>query len=807
MAAPSRRRPPAPLQRIGMALLLLLALSWADPLLAAPAQPAAAATSPAAEPPSVDTLRRRLEAIPTLPDDDAGSRARLDEIYAIGAAASQLAHSRAGDLADLDSRLAGLGPEPEKGGVQEAPDVARQRAALNRQRASLDAELKLARLVAVDAGQRGADLVRQRHAQFQAALTARASSPLGSRFWRDLGAAWPTDRERLGALGAELQDAMATAFAAGHRLATSACLLGALLLAALGNWAARGIVLRVALAHLPGWRLRRALMAIGIAVVHAALAGAAAQLLLGGLGVGDGLSDRLHSLGRALVRLAAFAGFAIGLGRALLSHGHGAWRLAPVSDALAARLAPYPWWIVLVSALGGLLTEVNSAAGASLALEVGAQSLTALLVAALGGGALRRMRPAGAEPARPLWLGLLLACAGAACAATVLCVLTGYVALAGTLARQMVWSGMVFATTYLLLQLVDELCAALLSSSGSFGQRLCAGLGVRAGLLDQFAVLVAGVLRVALLFYMAIALMAPFGTGPGDLLRRGGTLDPRLKVGEFTLAPQAILGAFTVAAVGFMAVRAFKHWLGTRYLPQTALEPGARSSIVTLLGFAGGVVVAAFTLSALGISVDRIAWVASALSVGIGFGLQAIVQNFIAGLILLVERPVKVGDWVVLGDVQGDVRRINVRATEVELADRSSVIVPNSDFITKTVRNFTLANAQGRVLLRLPAPLDTDAQRMRAVLLQVFGAHPDVLPRPAPAVLLEGIQGGTLTFLAIGYVADPRRADGVRSDLLFGILEALRGAGLALSPPASTTVAPPGAAALPEAADSAPAAQ
>lgn len=214
-----------------------------------------------------------------------------------------------------------------------------------------------------------------------------------------------------------------------------------------------------------------------------------------------------------------------------------------------------------------------------------------------------------------------------------------------------------------------------------------------------------------------------------------------------------------------------------------------RSSIVTLLGYVGGVVVIAVALAGLGISVERIAWVASALSVGIGFGLQAIVQNFISGLILLAERPVKVGDWVVLGDTEGDVRRVNVRATEIQLGDRSTVIVPNSEFITKTVRNMTLGSAQGRVLLRLPAPLDTDARRMHALILRAFHAHEDILENPAPSVTLEGVQSGTLTFLAIGYVSSPRNAAGVRSDVLFAILDALREAGLALSPPATTSVA------------------
>ncbi|HTH12079.1 MAG TPA: mechanosensitive ion channel domain-containing protein, partial [Acidovorax sp.] len=345
-------------------------------------------------------------------------------------------------------------------------------------------------------------------------------------------------------------------------------------------------------------------------------------------------------------------------------------------------------------------------------------------------------------------------------------------------------------TTYLLFQLVDDVCEAVLSSKGGFGERLHQGLGLDAKLLDQASVLASGVLRVVLLFYMAIALMAPFGTGPDEVFRRGSKVDHSLKVGDITLAPQALLTALAVVVAGFVVIRVLKRWLSDRYFPNTSLEPGMRSSIVTLLGYVGGVLVVAVALAGLGISVERIAWVASALSVGIGFGLQAIVQNFISGLILLAERPVKVGDWVVLGDTEGDVRRVNVRATEIQLGDRSTVIVPNSEFITKTVRNMTATGAPGRVLLRLPAPLDTDAERMRDLILQAFRAHESVLDNPEPIVQLEGIVNGTLTFLAIGYVSNPRNAGGVRSDLLFSILGALRGAGLALSPPATTAVAP-----------------
>jgi potassium efflux system protein len=152
---------------------------------------------------------------------------------------------------------------------------------------------------------------------------------------------------------------------------------------------------------------------------------------------------------------------------------------------------------------------------------------------------------------------------------------------------------------------------------------------------------------------------------------------------------------------------------------------------------------------------------------------------------------------VVLGTAEGDVRRINVRATEIQLGDRSTMIVPNSEFITKTVRNMTLANAEGRVLVRLPMPLTTDAQRVRDLILEAFRAHPGVLAAPAPSLTLEGIENGLLIFQAIAYVPSPRLAGGVRSDLLFTILDALNKAGLPMATPTMVMSVPPAAAPLP----------
>ena len=803
---------PRPLAR----LLCWLAVAWlmalgTPPTLAQgrPASSDAAPTAAADKPgdngtplPQVDALRKQLDAIPLKLGEPDDGRKLLADINAIGQAAERVVSHRGTELAEIDRRLEGLGPAPGSGAPADAPDVAQQRKLLTQQRSAIDSELKLARLVAVDAEQRSADLVRQRRAQFRAALTARSDSPLAPTFWRNLRNAAPRDLVRLQALGADLAGAVRATLQSPRHNAFWAYLALALLLAVGGPWLAERILLRALPPRLPAARLRRTLLASAAIVTHVFIVGTAVQLAWNALQLGAPLGDDLRALQQASLRAVVYASFVIALGHALLSRRRSSWRLLPIADELARRLSPFPWWIASLSALGALVAELNVIVGASLSAEVLVHALFALLLSLTVGKALGHMRAAPAasdadagaphgQGERPLWLGLILAAAGLAVGVAVLAVALGYVALAGMLARQMVWSGVVFATSYLLMQLGDDLCDALLSSKGGFGARIHGTLGLDARLLDQAAVLVSGVLRLVLFFYMVVALMAPLGTDPDELFRRGSSVDHSLRIGDITLAPQALLTALAVACAGFLAIRLLKHWLSERFFPHTTLEPGMRTSIVTLLGYAGAVVVVAVALAGLGISVERIAWVASALTVGIGFGLQAIVQNFISGLILLAERPVKVGDWVVLGDTEGDVRRVNVRATEIQQSDRSTVIVPNSEFITKTVRNVTLDSAQGRVLLRLPAPLDTDARRMRALILQAFEAQEAMLDDPAPSVTLEGIQGGTLTFLAIGYVSSPRQVSGVRSDVLFSILDALREAGLTLSPPATTTVAQP----------------
>ncbi|VWX57962.1 Small-conductance mechanosensitive channel [Burkholderiales bacterium 8X] len=793
----------------------------------AAAQPLPAAAAPAnsaaaAEPPTVAELRARLDKIPDTIKSNDEVRELVNQLGAIGAQANEFIASRTGPLADLNARLGELGNAPPAGSSED-PDITRQRAALTKERNALDADIRLARLIAVDSQQRGNDLLAKRRALFEAQLTERSPSPLGRQFWNDIADAWPADLGRLRLLAAEIKEGLAVAKRPDARWAILGGVAAALLLALLGNWAAEHALARLASRVLPTGRLRRSLLVVAIVLTNVLLVGLAAQgvhALLQAQGV---LRPQTRELAQGAVQSSIFIAFVVGLGRALLSNARPSWRLPPISDAMARRLAPFPWLTALIAVLVWAPAQVNAVVQASFAAVVTTHVATALALTALIAAMLMRLKaprepsdstaasggeakadaetdtagdPAAGGPStvtpadRPLWVGIITGSAAVLLIAVCVLVATGYVAMASFIAGQLTWTGIVVAAFYLLFKFADDLCMALVSSKSAGGLRLSRSFGFLPRTLDQAAVVLSGLVRIALFFYMLVTLAAPLGTSPGEVLQRSVELETGIKVGEFQLVPAAIASGVGVLILGFVVLRVLKRWLERSLLPHTSFEPGMQSSLLTLLGYVGGVLVIAIALSALGFGIERIAWVASALSVGIGFGLQAIVQNFISGLILLAEQPVKVGDWVVLGTAEGDVRRINVRATEIQLGDRSTLIVPNSEFITKIVRNMTLSNAEGRVLIRLPMPLTTDAQRARELMLEAFAQHHSMLQTPAPSVTLEGIEGGMLIFQAIGYVQSPRLAGGVRSDLMFSILGLFAAAGVPMAAPPAVAAAP-----------------
>ncbi len=707
-----------------------------------------------------------------------------DAVGAIASQAAALADERQPKLAAIEARLAELGPAPDKG-ASEATDIAAQRRDLEQQRRALDAEIKRARLAVVDSQQVTATIAEARRANFQARLSQRTASPLAPAFWRGLADNLKRDRARLSGLRDGMVAALRDSFSPDNRVfAFGGIVLGLLLVC--GRWWGERALMRLSANRVPQGRLRRTGVAFAIVLMTTACATLGTQAIISGFDWNGAFSEVEKGLARALLGAVFFGSLITGLGRALLSATRPSWRLPPIGDAVARRLRPLPLLLGGAAAFAIVQARINALVGTSLSATIAGSLIVALLYSLLiGWGLLRAARtraPAhdGDLSRRPAWVGFAIAALWLGVLACLLAALAGYVALAHQIARQMVGLGLVAAVLYLLVHLIEDICATALSARAKWARRT---FGFDQRVLDQVAVVGSGLFRVFALLLGVMAVLAPFGTEPADMIARFGQVGSGLKIGQFELTPAAVSTAIVVFVLGLAAIRALQRWLLETYLPTTRIEPGMRSSVTTLLGYAGGVVVFAFALSALGLSLDRIAWVASALSVGIGFGLQAIVQNFVSGLILLIERPVKVGDWVVLGDAEGDIRRISVRATEIQMGDRSTVIVPNSELITKSVRNVTLANAEGRVRIRLPLPLDSDAARVRSLVQAALAAHGGVLPTPEPSVLLDGIESGTLVFVAIAYIDNPRHSGSVRSELLFDILARLRAEHIALATP------------------------
>lgn len=769
-----------------LSLALLFAISMRPALAADPLAPDLAQIDT-----TLDEIRKNINAV------QQQMQGKLDDATLIKLRASAIdAASRADKTAALlnpaltsvQARLAELGAAPD--GVKEPGDVAAQRAQLTKSSSQLDSQAKLAGLLSVEAEQVAAQVSVMRRTRFQQRLGERTAAILAPDFWNKLADDVPQDIGRVNAFGKQLRDAAKTT-------PTTVWILVALSIIGIGvlRIVAGRLLLNLTATKVPPGRLRRSLHAVTVVALTAATPALIGFALLTGLRWNSPLPEETVNFLLSALGLISFGGYIAGLGQALLLPARPTWRLLPLSDALARRMRGFPSMLAVVIVLVWLSERLSALVNAGLATAVAVNCITALLLSLTitfwllrGARKWRQLRsdPANPQPLHAFWLRGIIVLQWVILGFSLCCLLTGYVALGSFVVRQVAWTLIVLSSCYLLAVLIDDICTSIGSAAqAEDAADDSAPAASTSKIRDQAAVLLSGAARLILVLIAVMLLAAPFGETPIELMHRADRLHDGVSIGEIAIKPGAVLQALLVLGLSLLAVRVFKHWLETRYLPTTRLDTGMQTSASTLFGYVGSVLAVALAMSAVGIGLERIAWVASALSVGIGFGLQAVVQNFVSGLILLAERPVKVGDWVSLGGVEGDIRRINVRATEIQMSDRSTVIVPNSEFITKTVRNVTHTNPLGLVQIKLPLPLATDAAQARELLLAAFQAHANVLDTPAPNVQLDGIDGSNLMFNATGYVASPRMAYGVRSELLFDILKRLAEANISISKPST----------------------
>ncbi|MEL7452940.1 MAG: DUF3772 domain-containing protein [Pseudomonadota bacterium] len=250
------------------------------------------------------------------------------------------------------------------------------------------------------------------------------------------------------------------------------------------------------------------------------------------------------------------------------------------------------------------------------------------------------------------------------------------------------------------------------------------------------------------------------------------------RIGGFTISFAKIFTAFAAMFFILVLTRFIQRTSDTRIFAPARMDSGLRNTLRTLIGYGGLMIGVMAAIGALGFPLANLAIVAGALSLGIGFGLQSIVNNFVSGLILLFERPIKVGDWIITSSGEGVVKRISVRSTEIETFDWASIIVPNSELISSSVTNWTHKNRYSRIVVPVGVSYDSDPEEVSKLLLKCARENKRTLNYPPPVIYFAGYGDSSLDFEVRIFINNVDDRIPVQNELRFAIFRVFREANI-----------------------------
>lgn len=665
-----------------------------------------------------------------------------------------------------------LGPAPAETAPPESELVAEQRGELETERARLTGERTRVLANIYESGELLGRLSGAQVGALYRTLATRGPTPLDPSQW---AAAWTSASEVAGRIGAYFSDWGAQRSGDGAFGRSLAIIIGALALSLLMFGPANRWIVATFSAEL---EKRKPTPARRVVAAGLKMAARTAPGVIGGLIIIETLRAQgvLTEDGEAAARA-----FWIGVLSLLIVSGFTAgffapsspqWRIAPIDADRGRAASRLAMAIAVVFSLKILLSAIGVAAKADEALLRLIETTAAI---AIGGclillcrGKLWRVEDAGPEGG---WR-VLRRFGRAMGFAIIIAALAGYAPLADFAATRIVLLALIGGLVWLLRAMLAEFALRLRVKTHETEAEEETGS-------DNYRFWSRLIINIILALVVLPAVLVLFGV-PGSSVRDlAGQALFGFNIGGVHIPSLAKLIFAVIVFIVIMGLtRLVQRGIQRGPLAHSRADVGVQNSLITLLGYAGLVIALFLSISALGFDLGNLALIAGALSVGIGFGLQSIVNNFVSGLILLFERPIKVGDWIVTPSGEGTVKKISVRSTEIETFDRSSIIVPNSELISQTVMNWTHKDKIGRIIVPVGVSYGSDPEQVRDILLKCAHEHPQIVAFPEPFVTWMDFGASSLDFEIRAFLSDISKGLTVRTELRFAIFNAFKEAGI-----------------------------